>query len=85
MYKNACKTAGTVVFEDQWLQSLHLISSDTICQEISTRTGIFCYCMQNRILGPVYNHEKENWRILTNKEMYAVVKKPTVTDTVRLG
>ena len=26
-----------------------------------------------RILGPVYDNEKENWRILTNKEMYAVV------------
>jgi hypothetical protein len=28
-----------------------------------------------RILGPVYNNEKENWRILTNKEIYAMVKK----------
>jgi hypothetical protein len=27
-----------------------------------------------RILGPVYDNENENWRILTNKEMYAVVK-----------
>jgi len=27
-----------------------------------------------RILGPVYDHEKENWRILTNIEIYAVVK-----------
>jgi hypothetical protein len=31
-----------------------------------------------RILGPVYDNEKENWRILTNKEIYAMVKKPTV-------
>jgi len=28
-----------------------------------------------RILGPIYNNEKENWRILTNKEIYASVKK----------
>jgi len=28
-----------------------------------------------RILGPVYDHGKENWRILTNKEIYAMVKK----------
>jgi hypothetical protein len=28
-----------------------------------------------RILGPVYDNEKENWRILTNKEIYAIVKK----------
>ena len=32
------------------------------------------------ILGPVYDDEKENWRILTNKEIYAMVKKPTITD-----
>jgi hypothetical protein len=29
-----------------------------------------------RILGPVYDNEKENWTILTNKEIYARVKKP---------
>jgi hypothetical protein len=38
-----------------------------------------------RILGPVYGNEKENWRILTNKEMYASVKKPTITETLRLN
>jgi hypothetical protein len=27
------------------------------------------------ILGPVYECEKENWRMLTNKEMDAVVLK----------
>jgi hypothetical protein len=27
---------------------------------------------------------KENWRILTNKEIYAVLKKPTITETIRL-
>jgi len=25
--------------------------------------------------GPVYDNEKENWRISNNKEMYARVKK----------
>ena len=29
-----------------------------------------------RILGPVYDNVKENWRILTNKEIYAMVKNP---------
>jgi len=29
----------------------------------------------SRILGPVYDNEKENWRILISKEIYAVVKK----------
>jgi hypothetical protein len=34
-----------------------------------------------RILGPVYDNEQENWRILTNKEIYASVKKPTIIET----
>jgi hypothetical protein len=29
-----------------------------------------------RILGPVYDNEKESWRILINKEIYAMVKIP---------
>ena len=40
--------------------------------------------MYRRILGPVYDNEKENWGILTNKEIYAMVKKPIITETVRL-
>ena len=38
-----------------------------------------------RILGPVYDNEIENWRILTNKEIYASVKKPTIIETIRLN
>jgi hypothetical protein len=38
-----------------------------------------------RILGPVYDNENENWRNLTNKEIYASVKKPTITETIRLN
>jgi len=38
-----------------------------------------------RILDQVYGNEKENWRILTNKEMYANVKKPTIIETIRLN
>jgi hypothetical protein len=37
------------------------------------------------ILGPVYDNEKENWRILTNKEIYASVRKPTITETIKLN
>jgi len=33
----------------------------------------------------VYDNKKENWRILTNKEIYAMVKKPTITETIRLN
>jgi hypothetical protein len=37
-----------------------------------------------RILGPVHDNEKENWRRLTNKEIYAIVKKHTIAETIRL-
>jgi hypothetical protein len=36
-------------------------------------------------ISPVYDNEKENWRILTNKENYERVKKPTIIETVRLN
>jgi hypothetical protein len=35
-----------------------------------------------RILGPVYGDEKENWRLLTNKEIYTRVKKPNIIETI---
>jgi len=38
-----------------------------------------------RILGPVYDNEKESWRILTNKEIYARVRKHTIIETIRLN
>jgi hypothetical protein len=37
-----------------------------------------------RTLSPAYDNEKENWKILTNKEIYAILKKPTTTETIRL-
>ena len=41
--------------------------------------------MYRRILGLVYDNEKDNWRILTNKEIYTMVKKPNITETVGLN
>jgi hypothetical protein len=35
-----------------------------------------------RILGPVCDDENENWRILINKEIYTMVKKTTLTETM---
>jgi hypothetical protein len=46
--------------------------------------NIFERKVYRRILGPVFDNEKENWRILTNKDFYAIVKKLTITETVRL-
>jgi hypothetical protein len=37
--------------------------------------NVFERKVYRRILGPVYDNEKENWRILTNKDIYASVKK----------
>jgi len=36
------------------------------------------------IVAMVYDNEKENWRILTNKEIYASIEKPTILETIRL-
>ena len=38
----------------------------------------------SNLMYTIYN-EKENWRILTNKEICAVVKKPTIRETIRLN
>jgi len=38
--------------------------------------NIFERKVYRRILGPVHDNKKENRRILTNKEIYAVVKNP---------
>jgi len=37
------------------------------------------------ISGPLYDNENKNWRILTNKVIYASVKQPTVIETKRLN
>ena len=47
--------------------------------------NIFERKVYRRILGPVYDNKKENWRIITNKETYVRVKKPTIIETVRLN
>ena len=41
--------------------------------------NIFERKVYRKILGPVYDNEKENWSVLTNKEIYAIVKKPIIT------
>jgi hypothetical protein len=47
--------------------------------------NIFERKVHRRILGPIYDGEKENWRILTNKEIYASIKNPTIILTIRLN
>ena len=47
--------------------------------------NVFERKVYRRILGPAHDNEKENCRILTNKEIYASVKKPTMIETIRLN
>jgi hypothetical protein len=47
--------------------------------------NVFERKVYSRILGPVYDNEKENWRILNNKEIYVMVKKPAIRETIRLN
>ena len=47
--------------------------------------NIFERKVYRRILGPAYDNEKENWRLLTNKEIYASVKKPAIIETIMLN
>jgi hypothetical protein len=49
------------------------------------QVNVFERKVYRRILGPVYDNEKENWRILINKEIYTVVKKPIIIETIRLN
>jgi hypothetical protein len=79
-------------------KKLKLIPKNTIIDktltyalEISTLTkrdrkqlNIFERKVYRRILDPVYDNEKENWRILTNKVIYAILKNLTITETIRL-
>jgi hypothetical protein len=53
-------------------------ASETLTQTNSDRKqlNIFERKLYRRILGPVYVNEKENCRILSNQEMYAIAKKP---------
>jgi hypothetical protein len=46
---------------------------------------IFERKVYRRILGPVYDNKKESWRILTNNEIYARVKEPTIKETIWLS
>ena len=63
----------------------HASETGTLTERDREQLNIFERKVYRRILGPVYDNEKENWRILTNKEIYASIKKPTIIETVRLN
>jgi hypothetical protein len=49
----------------------------TLTKRDRKQLNVFERKVYRRILGSVYDSEKENWRIVTNKEIYASVKKPS--------
>jgi len=55
----------------------------TLTKRDKTKINMFERKVYRRILSPVYDNEKENWKILTSKEIYAIVKKPTIPETIR--
>ena len=57
----------------------------TLTKRDRKQFNVFEREVYRRILVPVYDNEKENWRILTNKEIYAGVKKPTIIEIVGLN
>ena len=57
----------------------------TLTKTDRKQLNIFERKVYRRILGPVYDNGKENWRILTNKEIYASVTKPTIIEIIRLN
>jgi len=58
----------------------------TLTKRDRKQLNIFERKVYRRILGPVYDNEKEIWKILTNKEIYARVKKTYYNrETVRLN
>jgi hypothetical protein len=48
--------------------------TSTLTKRDRKQLDIFERKVYRRILGPVYDNEKENWKILTEKEIYAIVK-----------
>jgi len=57
----------------------------TLTKRDRKQLNIFEREVYRRILGPVYDNEREYWRISTNKEIYARVTKLTIMETVRLN
>jgi hypothetical protein len=56
----------------------------TLTKRDRKQLNVFERKVYRRILGPVYDNEKVNWRILTNKEIFATVKKSAIAETIRL-
>jgi hypothetical protein len=52
--------------------------TSTVTKTDRNQLKIFEKNVYRRILGPVHDDEKQNWRILFSNKIYAFVKKPTI-------
>ena len=59
---------------------MHASETWILTKKDRNKLNVFERKVYKSILDPVYDNEKENWMILTNKEMYASVKKPAIRD-----
>ena len=57
----------------------YALETSTLTRRDRTQLNTFESKVYRKILGPVYDNEKENWRVLTNEEIYANIKKSTIT------
>ena len=53
----------------------YALETSTLTKRDRKQLNTFERKVYRRILGPVYDNEKENWRILTTEEIYANIKK----------
>jgi hypothetical protein len=51
-----------------------MMTTTTPTKRDGKQLNIFERKVYRRILGPVYGNEKENWRMLTNKEIMQLLK-----------
>jgi hypothetical protein len=73
--KNISKTLKLILKNTIINKTLtYTLETLTLTKRDRVQLDIFERKVYRRILGPVYDNEKENWRILTNKEMYAILK-----------
>jgi hypothetical protein len=51
----------------------HTSETSTLTKRDRNQLNIFERKVYRRILGPVYDNEKQNWGILTDKEIYPIL------------
>jgi hypothetical protein len=63
----------------------HASETWTVTKRDRKKLNVFERKVYRRILGPVCDNEKENWRILTNKQVYVSVKNSTIIEKIKLN